>query len=164
MNLKFCDFHFDDMKETSCVTGDYVCYWMEKNIYQRSFACHITVFFLNDKIVYFRIVSDKEKENCIWLTDVYGNSYKVKFEDIMFLESSHNHIRWNTKQTKIETVDLLKYVQTSLPENFIRMHRGYIVNSDYVYGMERCKLILLDGTEIPVPKNKYTEVRKKLTK
>lgn len=164
MYLKFCDFRFDDMEEVSCVTGEYVCYWTEKNIYQQSFLCHITVFFLNDKIVYFRVTSDKEQVNCIWLTDVGGNRYKVKFEDIMFLESLHNHVRWNTKQTKIETVDLLKYVQTFLSKNFIRMHRGYIVNSDYVCGVKRCKLILTDGTEIPIPKNKYTEVRNKLTK
>lgn len=162
LRLQFGIFCSDDMNNASCVTGSYKCCWLENNLCEKSLKCHIIVFFVNDKITYFRIISEKVKPDYIWLTGIDESRYKIRLKDILFLESLHNHIRWNTKLAQIETVDLLKYVQDILPANFIRIHRGYIVNSDHVCHLERCRAFLTDGTEIPIPKDKYTQIRKEL--
>lgn len=161
--LEFGIFHSDNMNRTSCVIGSYKCCWTENELCEKSLRCHIIVFFVNDKITYFRIVSEKTRLDYIWLTGVDESRYKIRLKDIMFLESLHNHVRWNTKRIRIETVDLLKSVQNILPENFVRIHRGYIVNSDHICCLERCKAFLTDGTEIPIPKNKYTQIRNELS-
>lgn len=42
---------------------------------------------------------------------------------------------------------------------FMRVHRSYLVNGDYVRGIEGDALVLNDGERIPVPVRRRTEVR-----
>ncbi len=98
LHLRFGSFHSDDMNNASCVIGSYECCWHENELCERNLKCHIIVFFVNDKITYFRIVSKKAKPDYIWLTGVDESRHKIRLKDIMFLESLHNHVRWNTKR------------------------------------------------------------------
>ncbi len=57
----------------------------------------------------------------------------------------------------------LKDLQAQLPPNFYRIHRSFCVNSDYVTKIERYAVTLVTGEELPVPKMRYTQIRKELT-
>ena len=43
-----------------------------------------------------------------------------------------------------------KQISESLPENFIQIHRSYIVNMKHVASAERTLVVLDDGTRLPV--------------
>ena len=42
---------------------------------------------------------------------------------------------------------------------FMRVHRSYLVNADYVRGLEGDELALKDGERVPVPVRRRAEVR-----
>lgn len=52
----------------------------------------------------------------------------------------------------------IKDVENKLPSNFYRLHRSYSVNCDYITKVERYKLTLITGEELPIPKMRYKEI------
>lgn len=52
-----------------------------------------------------------------------------------------------------------KELEKKLPSNFYRLHRSYIVNCNYIEKIERYKLTLVTGEELPIPKMRYTQIR-----
>lgn len=48
-------------------------------------------------------------------------------------------------------------------ENFISVHRSYVVNKTYISNIKKYEIIMLDGSRIPIPIKKYKEVREILT-
>ncbi len=46
-------------------------------------------------------------------------------------------------------------------ECFVRCHRSYLVNLDYVQNISNKGIIMTDGTEIPIPHGKYSELKDK---
>lgn len=46
-------------------------------------------------------------------------------------------------------------------ENFLRPHRSYIVNMDYIQTISYKTITMLDGVEIPIPRGKYAELKDK---
>ena len=53
----------------------------------------------------------------------------------------------------------IKDIEGELPRSFYRLHRSYFINCDYVAKIERYKLTLITGEELPVPKARYMEIR-----
>ncbi|WP_270839774.1 LytR/AlgR family response regulator transcription factor [Peptacetobacter hiranonis] len=50
-------------------------------------------------------------------------------------------------------------IEKNLPSYFYRLHRSYYVNCNYVSRIERYKLTLITGDELPIPRRKYMQVR-----
>lgn len=46
--------------------------------------------------------------------------------------------------------------------SLMKCHSGYIINPYFIRSIQRFKLTLLDGTEIPIPEKKYTAFRQNL--
>ena len=44
---------------------------------------------------------------------------------------------------------------------FIRCHRSYLINMDYVQSISNKAVIMMDGTQIPIPHGKYSELKDK---
>lgn len=70
------------------------------------------------------------------------------------------------RESIISLVNEKRQVQTSikdleeeLPSHFYRLHRSYFVNCDYIVKIERYKLTLITGEELPIPKMRYMEIR-----
>lgn len=54
---------------------------------------------------------------------------------------------------------LLSEAESQLPGTFVRTHRSYLVNVEHVASIERCRLTLTDGTKLPIPKQRFDQVR-----
>lgn len=46
-------------------------------------------------------------------------------------------------------------------ESFLRSHRSYIVNMDYIRTMSYKAIVMSDGAELPLPRGKYSEFKDK---
>ncbi|MDO4268637.1 MAG: LytTR family transcriptional regulator DNA-binding domain-containing protein [Eubacteriales bacterium] len=57
-----------------------------------------------------------------------------------------------------------KELEHKLPLCFYRLHRSYFVNCNYVAKIERYKLTLITGEELPIPKLRYLQIRDDITK
>ena len=79
----------------------------------------------------------------------------VRYNDIIYIESVGEYIRLHLKDgSKLTTLFRLKNMETELPQkNFMRVHRSYIVNIDYVSSFARGKIYLSNGEYVPISIN-----------
>ena len=79
----------------------------------------------------------------------------VRYNDIIYIESVGEYIRLHLKDgSKLTTLFRLKNMETELPQrNFMRVHRSYIVNIDYVSSFARGKIYLSNGDYVPISLN-----------
>lgn len=86
---------------------------------------------------------------CLFLRN--GNSFlKVLFDDILWLEADSNYTIIHTRNGKFTYSCVLKKFEEKLPSNdFVRVHRSFIVNLKNVTGFEG-NLLLIGDKEIPV--------------
>jgi two-component system LytT family response regulator len=76
----------------------------------------------------------------------------VRYNDIIYIESVGEYIRLHLKDgSKLTTLFRLKNMETELPQKkFMRVHRSYIVNIDYVSSFARGKIYLSNGDYVPI--------------
>lgn len=88
--------------------------------------------------------------------------YKVKLDDILFIEGLKEYVTFHTESRKYIVLESLKNLEIKLPSNkFIRVHKSYIVNIekiDSLYG----NTIEIGENEIPIGKSYSEDVKKKL--
>lgn len=93
----------------------------------------------------------------------------IKISDIIYIESISGKTILVTKKEKLKSKEKLKFWQSELSKvGFLRCHRSYIVNMEYVYRIKRILgsvyELLLDYNEviIPVGKTNIDEVKRYL--
>ena len=88
--------------------------------------------------------------------------FKVKFEDILYIESDSEYVNFYTPGKKIMSHQSLKSLEKTLPKFlFMRVHRSYMVNKIKVTGLKGRDLIIAD-TLIPVSDSYFSDVKKEL--
>ena len=61
-----------------------------------------------------------------------GDTMKIRYADILYFEARNKKLYLRTKQTEYAFYDTLDNLVSSLPERFVRCHKGVIVNSAYI--------------------------------
>ena len=76
----------------------------------------------------------------------------VKISDIIYLESEGEYVRMHlTNGTNITTLFRLKNMETALPaEHFMRIHRSYIVNLDFIRSYVRGRVYISETEYLPI--------------
>ena len=79
----------------------------------------------------------------------------VKISDIVYLESAGEYVRLHIEgSSTITTFFRLKNMETSLPQdNFLRVHRSYIVNLRRISSYTKGRIFLDNGEYIPLGEN-----------
>lgn len=75
----------------------------------------------------------------------------VKINSILYIEKIGNKSFIHTKSECIESTKTLNTLLESLPSNFIKCHRSYIVNTDKIYRVDRKNHILFFTNELCCP-------------
>ena len=114
------------------------------------------------RIVHLHI-SHEDRGNEYQIKDLEGRQIRIYESDIFYLEAEHNHVLWYCREGMVETVGSLKEAENYLSEQFVRIHRGFIVNRKYVYRIARCYVELNNGEILQIPVKKYCEVKRALS-
>ena len=89
---------------------------------------------------------------------VDGKIVKVYFEDILFIEGLKEYVRLICKDARLITLESLKNLEEILPsENFIRVHKSFIVAKNKVQSLEG-NMLLIGKHKIPISRGKKEEV------
>ena len=87
---------------------------------------------------------------------------KLKKDDILFLESMRDYVKFVTPAKNYITYSTLKNMEEKLiGPNFIKVHRSYIVNINKIDDI-RGNTIYLLGNQIPIGKGHKEEVAARL--
>lgn len=81
---------------------------------------------------------------------------RILLNDLLYAESLQNYVLLKTKEGKVMTLQTLKSIEEQLPANdFLRVHRSFIVNLRHISLVERSRIFISDAV-IPVG-DKYRE-------
>lgn len=90
---------------------------------------------------------------------------EIVLDRLLYIESNLHRLEFHVMEDD-ETVytmyKILNVMDDMLSENgFIRTHQSHLVNVKCIKNVARYKVILTNGVELPIPKARYTEVKKK---
>ncbi len=87
--------------------------------------------------------------------------YRIAHATILYIESMREYVAYHTAEGRTLALGSLRQLEEELPENFLRVHKSYIVAKDKVSALEGNLLHL--GTErIPIGGSYREEVKRKL--
>ena len=86
---------------------------------------------------------------------------KVLLNNIMYFESDKDFVKIHTTEKYYMELQSLKHYEETLPENFIRIHKSFIINKDKLETIESSRLIINDQ-KLPVGRNYKDQLFKKL--
>ncbi|HET8963606.1 MAG TPA: response regulator [Bacteroidia bacterium] len=111
----------------------------------------------------YSIVENKESKDIIF---VKSNSrlVKVKTSDIYFVEALKDYVVINTANARYTIHSTMKDIEKKLPSNdFIRVHRSFIVRIDKIVAIEQPNLILEEDKKlIPIGGSYKDDLSKRL--
>lgn len=105
-----------------------------------------------------RILKGRKQETPKELLIHKGNTTrKVLEEDIYYVESSNRKVILCLNCEKIIYYGKISRLEEELPENFFRVHKGYLVNMKYVERYSRTEVWVNNGDKLLISRYKYQE-------
>lgn len=102
-----------------------------------------------------------EKKMCK-IFDELGHSFEISIEDTLYLEAKDKYVNIVTKNGGFFIRNTLSEMEKMLEKyHFIRIHKSFLVNLCMIYAIKYNKVILDGGQELPLSRNKVTEVKRK---
>lgn len=92
-----------------------------------------------------------------------GSSFhKVKFSDILYLESEHVYVQVYTPEKKfLVRTSMQQYLTHFAERKFVRIHRSYVVNLEQVQTIT-ADHVIIRGIELPIGKTYQEELMNRL--
>lgn len=112
-----------------------------------------------------RYQSEKKRNELMLHNSVGKEKYVVSLQKVEYLESWLKTV--NTHLTNgmiLKSYDTLNALEAEIHEkgNFLRCHQSYLVNLQYMELDEKiCVFVTPDGTQIPIRKRQYNQIKKK---
>lgn len=78
-----------------------------------------------------------------------NKKYLIKFEDLFFIEAMGDYVRLNTKDKKLTVHTTLKEIFSRLPEQFVQIHKSFVINASKVSYLEGNQVVL-ESIRLPV--------------
>lgn len=82
---------------------------------------------------------------------------KLNFNDISYIEAYGNYIKIYT-DTMVLTSQTLSNFTDKLPDNFLRIHKSFAINFDYLKFIDGNQIILQNDIKLPIGKSYRKEV------
>ena len=77
------------------------------------------------------------------------SNHQIKLSELMYLESLSDYVKIYFKDQSLTTRETISSFEQSLPETFVRIHRSYIVNLDYITEFSN-KSVTIGDEELPI--------------
>ena len=96
--------------------------------------------------------TDKETDY-IFVKSEY-KALKVKFEDILYIESMQKYVKFKCKDAQVISLLSLSKLEEVLPtKDFLRIQKSFIANLNHIIGIEGNRLIMINKDKIPISKS-----------
>lgn len=102
------------------------------------------------------------QENVLWIKNREG-TFRIPFDQIYYLEAREKKVFVRTRQEEFGVGETMEKIAEQLPENFMKCHRSFIVNADFITKIRLSENLLYLGTELFVPVSRtYKEKFKRI--
>lgn len=100
----------------------------------------------------------------ITVTEANGAVRFIYLSEIMYVKARRNDVTITTTDEQIDAKLSISEFMELANQKFLKVHRSYAINTDYMSKMERYTITMKNGEEIPIPMKKYNEVREEMIK
>lgn len=100
-------------------------------------------------------------EQGITVKDTDGRIVKILWSQLVYSEAMGHYVILHLADgTSVKTLlSFSSLLEQSLShDGFVQSHRSYIVNLHYVHRIEKRALVMLNDTQIPLPKSRYQQL------
>lgn len=106
-----------------------------------------------------QLEGDLKKTEGRLLIHYKGSDIAIPFQDIMYLESQLHKVNIVLQNKKYLLAGKLDEMGKRLGKQFVRCHKSYIVNMDYIHEFKGRKIYLKNGEEIAISKACFETVK-----
>ena len=100
-------------------------------------------------------------EECVRYLKCDHRFIRVECDDIRYIEGQSEYLKIHlVSGNPFLTHMTFRQITDSFPDNFIQIHRSYVVNMKHVVSAERTLVILDDGTRLPVSSSRRDNLLK----
>ncbi len=99
----------------------------------------------------------KRVENHLFL-QVNGEMIKFITDNIFYVEVFSHSCILHTTEGNVESKISISELENKLGDEFIRVHRSYLVNLEQIKKIAKTEIFLEDGSVVPLSRRKYTDV------
>lgn len=78
------------------------------------------------------------------------NKSKIYLKELIFVKSDGHYLNLHTNTKKEFVRGKISEIQTQLPPNFVKCHRSYIVNRNYIKQFSSTEVFMVNGEVIPL--------------
>lgn len=103
---------------------------------------------------------DKGKQKSI---TVKGDNqiHTIFYKDIKYLESCGKKINIYTKQGILSFSSKLDEVESKVNDKrFLRCHKSFLINMDYISSVKEYSFLLIDNGEVPIKQREFSNIKK----
>lgn len=90
-----------------------------------------------------------------------GTTEKIPSNQIYYLESNAHQVVIHTLSGEISVYEKLDVYEKKLSKDFVRIHKSFLVNMQYIRRIEMKEATLQDDTVLPVSRTRYSASRDK---
>lgn len=84
---------------------------------------------------------------------VLKNKSKVYLDSLIYVKSDGHYLNLFTDTKKEFVRGKISEIEKQLPPNFVKCHRSYIVNQNYIKQYSSIEVFMVNGTVIPISRN-----------
>ena len=132
-------------------------YWRTNTAYLIYLLSVIGLFGLFRSLKKYRLrIKEVEKEKELIAKKVervfitLNNKSKIYLDHLVYIKSDGNYLEFITKEKVTIDRNKLKDVLAKLPPNFVRAHRSYVVNKNFIEALNSTTVFLKPNIEIPL--------------
>lgn len=87
-----------------------------------------------------------------------AETYRLLPEEILYIEAENVNCTVHTTSGRLSVCQSISQVEKLLPNQFLRIHRSFIINRHYVSRVYRYAVELSNHAVVPIPEKKYMSV------
>jgi DNA-binding LytR/AlgR family response regulator len=96
-----------------------------------------------------RLAPILERQEFIFVKDG-TEQVKIALKDVKYIKSESNYVIYALPDKRVMSLQRLSDLEDELPDNFLRIHRSYIVNLGAIDNLSRSSLTLNDGERLSI--------------
>lgn len=100
---------------------------------------------------------ETERKKTIINHIVFKNKTKIILDDLYYIRSDDHYLELITNSKKETIRGSLKQFEDQLPSNFLRCHKSYIVNANYIKSKNAKEIIMKNNDAIPISRKYKTD-------
>ena len=104
------------------------------------------------------------RKNQIFKFKIHSQEFRLPFSSILYFESSNKKIKIRTASQEFETYLSLEKIENIMPSDFIRIHKGFIINISKVSSIDYKNMLVSmeNGSLVPLSRSLKNALKEKV--